>query len=96
MKIWCMRIACWVPKATDTRSEYVILTVVPLSQLYERPSMLLHTYIFSVVNSISRCFYLESSVCIRGLPNHSFFMQINFLSSVCFMYTALEVHNLYA
>jgi len=25
MTIWRMRIACWVPKATDTHSEYVIL-----------------------------------------------------------------------
>ena len=25
MKIWCMRIACWIPKATDTHLEYVIL-----------------------------------------------------------------------
>jgi len=23
--IWRMRIACWIPKATDTHSEYVIL-----------------------------------------------------------------------
>jgi hypothetical protein len=25
MTMWRMRIACWVPKATDTHSEYVIL-----------------------------------------------------------------------
>ena len=25
MTTWRMRIACWVPKATDTHSEYVIL-----------------------------------------------------------------------
>ena len=28
--IWCMRIACWIPKATNTHSEYVILTAFPL------------------------------------------------------------------
>jgi len=28
MTIWCMRVACWVPKATDKHSEYVILTVL--------------------------------------------------------------------
>ena len=22
--IWCMHIACWIPKATNTHSEYVI------------------------------------------------------------------------
>ena len=24
--IWCMRIACWIPKATNTHSDYVTLT----------------------------------------------------------------------
>ena len=24
MTIWRMRIACWIPKATDTHSEYII------------------------------------------------------------------------
>jgi hypothetical protein len=27
-----MRIACWIPKATDTHSEYVILIVFPMQQ----------------------------------------------------------------
>ena len=27
-----MRIACWIPKATDTHSEYVILIALPLQQ----------------------------------------------------------------
>jgi hypothetical protein len=30
MTIWRMRIASWVPKATITRSEYVIFTIAPL------------------------------------------------------------------
>jgi len=28
MKMWRMRIVCWTPKATNTRSEYVTLTVL--------------------------------------------------------------------
>ena len=32
MTIWRMRIACWIPKATDTHSEYVILTAFPLQK----------------------------------------------------------------
>jgi len=28
--IWCMRIACWIPKAITTHSEYVILIAFPL------------------------------------------------------------------
>ena len=41
MTIWRMRIACWIPKATNTHSEYVILTDCPLQQwLHERASLL--------------------------------------------------------
>jgi hypothetical protein len=32
MTIWRMRIACWITKATDTTSEYVILSAFPLQQ----------------------------------------------------------------
>jgi len=28
--IWHMRILCWIPKATNTRSGYVILIAFPL------------------------------------------------------------------
>ena len=33
MIIWRMRIACWIPKATNTQSEYLILVAFPLQQL---------------------------------------------------------------
>ena len=37
MIIWRMRIACWIPKATNTHSEYVILIAFPVPQsLHER------------------------------------------------------------
>jgi hypothetical protein len=40
MTIWLMRIACLVPKVTNTYSEYVILISVPLQQwLHERASV---------------------------------------------------------
>jgi hypothetical protein len=40
MKIWRMRIACWIPKATDTHSEHVIFIVFILQQwLQERASV---------------------------------------------------------
>jgi len=32
LTVRCMRIACWIPKATNTHSEYVILIVFPLQQ----------------------------------------------------------------
>jgi len=30
--IWRLRIACWIPKATNTHSQYVILIAFPLQQ----------------------------------------------------------------
>jgi len=30
MTIWLMRNACWIPKATNTHSEYVTLIALPL------------------------------------------------------------------
>jgi hypothetical protein len=50
--IWRMRIACWMPKSTNTHSKYVILIAFPLQQwLYERTSMLHYTYIACPVSS---------------------------------------------
>ena len=41
MTIWRMRIACWIPKATDIHSEYIILIAFLRQQcLHERASML--------------------------------------------------------
>jgi hypothetical protein len=46
MRIWRMRIACWITKATNTHSQYLIPTVIPLQQwLQERASLLHYTYI---------------------------------------------------
>jgi hypothetical protein len=45
-----MRIACWKTKATDARSEYVILISFPLQQwLRERSSILRYMYVASLV-----------------------------------------------
>jgi len=32
MTIWRIRIACWMPRATNTYSEYVIHIALPLQQ----------------------------------------------------------------
>jgi hypothetical protein len=46
MTIRRVRFACWVTKATNTHSEYVILNYFPLQQwLHERASVLRYTYI---------------------------------------------------
>jgi hypothetical protein len=52
MIIWRVRIACWVPKATNARTGRVILIDLQLQQwLYERASMLRYTYISSLVTT---------------------------------------------
>ena len=51
MATWRMPIVCWITKATNTHSEYVILTAFPPQQwLHERASMLRLTYIACRVN----------------------------------------------
>jgi len=46
MAILRMRIACWISKATNTHSVYVILSAIPLQQwLHERASVLRYTYV---------------------------------------------------
>ena len=50
MTIWCMRIASWIPKATNTHSEHVIHIAIPLQQwLHESASVLRNTYIEGIV-----------------------------------------------
>jgi hypothetical protein len=45
MTTWRMRIACWIPKATNTHSECIIVVACPQQQLlHERASMLRYTY----------------------------------------------------
>ena len=57
-----MRIACWITKATDTHSEYVILIAFPLQQwLRERALMLRCTYI------CLSCYSLPHAMTSRGI-----------------------------
>ena len=39
--IWRMRFACWITKATDTHSEYVILIAFPHQQLLRERALVL-------------------------------------------------------
>jgi len=42
--VWLLRMACWIPKATNTHLEYALLIDFTLQQwLHERPLMLRHT-----------------------------------------------------
>jgi hypothetical protein len=50
MAIWRVRIACWIPKATNTPSEYVVLIAFTLQQWLCKYVILLHyTYINCLV-----------------------------------------------
>ena len=50
MTIWRMRIARWIPKATNTHTEYVILIAFALQQLlHQVASLLRYTYIACAV-----------------------------------------------
>ena len=48
--IWHMCISCWIAKATNTHSEYVIIIAFPLQQwLHESASVLRHMQIAFIV-----------------------------------------------
>jgi hypothetical protein len=50
MTMWRVRISCWMPKATDRHSEYVIVIAFPLQQwLHEHAWILRYTYIACLV-----------------------------------------------
>ena len=49
MTVLCMCLVCWVPKATDTHSEFVTLIAFPLQQWYEPASALRCMYIACLV-----------------------------------------------
>jgi hypothetical protein len=49
IKIWRMRIACWMPNATNAHAGFVIIIAFPLQQwLYKRDSLLRYMYIPSL------------------------------------------------
>jgi len=54
LTIWCVRVACWIPKATSTHSEYAILIAFALQQwLHERASVLRCTYFAGLVSNFA-------------------------------------------
>jgi hypothetical protein len=40
-----MRLTCWITKATDTHSEYIILTAFPMQQWLRERALILHLYV---------------------------------------------------
>jgi hypothetical protein len=59
MTTWLMHFECWIPNATDTHSEYVILFAFPLQKcLRKRASMLCYT-------RTACLFDTEQRVCVK-------------------------------
>jgi len=55
---WCVVIACWVPKATNTHSPYVIFSVFSIQQwLHGCTSILCYIYIVCLVCFGQNCIY---------------------------------------
>ena len=68
--IWRMRIACWIPKATNIHSEYVIFIDFPLQYwLHERVSMLRYTHTACLV---CMQFRRIASTVKQGRENNTF------------------------
>jgi hypothetical protein len=56
MTVWRMRIAWWMPEATNTHSEYVILIAFALQQwLHERASVLCYVTLYYVACLVGIC-----------------------------------------
>jgi hypothetical protein len=41
LTIWCMRIACWIPKTTNTHSEYAIRIAFSNAVMVHEPASML-------------------------------------------------------
>ena len=59
IKICCMRLVCWIHKATNTQAEYVMIFAFPTQLLHERPSMLCYTYIAFLID----VWFITSKFC---------------------------------
>ena len=60
-----MRIACWITKATNTSSEYVILIASTLQQwLHESASILRYTYILCLLSNWDEFHIMRGTKCI--------------------------------
>jgi hypothetical protein len=77
MAIWRMRIACWILKATDTHSDYIILIAFPLQQwLRECASMISYTYIACLVFLSALFMYISTNgIFIHPVPQSIPFVQ---------------------
>ena len=67
MNIWRMSVACWIAKATNTHSQYVILTAVALQQWSRERASTLRLYVHCLPLYKSRKFaFTDRSVRHAG------------------------------
>jgi len=80
MKIWRMRIACWIHKATNITSEYVIPVVCQLQQwLHEHTSVLRFTYVACLLSFERWHINCSLFTCSLGLLKKNQLFVYNFL-----------------
>jgi hypothetical protein len=85
MTIWRMRVACLIPKATDTHSEYVTFSAFPLQQwLHERASVLCYTYTACLV-VVNLKYFLCNFCSIANSVGKMIFGSANKSSINCFL-----------
>ena len=66
--IWRMRIACWIPKATDTHSEYVILYCFTTATVVARTRLNATLYVHCLSCFRSRSSSAPKHICHCGTP----------------------------
>ena len=66
MTTWQMRIACWIPKATNAHSHYVILIVFPLIKWLHKHTSILR---YICIHCLPCCFYWHLYLSWQNLGN---------------------------
>ena len=91
MTIWCICIACWITKATNTHSEYVILIALPWQQWFcERASNVMFICTLSIllvsVNKFLGQEYFRQKICTtlscthqQSCYKHPIYMAVNYV-----------------
>ena len=83
-----MPIACWIPKATNTHSQYVLVIALPLQQwLHERASMSRYTYTACPVTVHILQYICYSTYVSKISSRFSGFNMINSERSDCYKET---------
>ena len=82
MTIWCMRIACWIPKATNTHSECVSLIAFRLQQCLHERTLMSHYSSFPalfIIILVRDCTVVQSYLSISELRVKDRFLKaVNF------------------